>query len=148
MEISELRLKNLRSLTTKYGVSKLAVQMLGYNQPSYLSTMTSANPQRSFTEKNARKFEIALGFPSGWFDTDHDPVTAPAQINAQLEVDNETIARIADLIRLVGSVCASEEVELTSMKFAEVVALAYTDAMAHAGKPREAHITQLVRLLK
>ena len=148
MEITELRRKNLRTLALKHGVSKLATEMLDYSHPSYISTMTSIKPQRTFTEKNARNFEAKLGLEPHWFDIDHNPVEAPALAKEQSEIDDETVARIADLIRLVGQVFSSEAVELLPVKFADVVALAYADTMTHAGKPREAHVKQLVRLLK
>lgn len=148
MEITQLRRKNLRSLAQKHSLTKLAVEMLRYSHPSYISTLISDNPKRTFTEKNARKFETKLGLAPGWFDTEHDPVEAPTTAKAQPEVDDETVARIADLIRLVGQVFSSEAVELLPVKFADVVALAYADTVTHAGKPREAHIKQLVRLLK
>lgn len=153
MTIVEIRLKNLRALIERWNAVKLA-KMLGYRQSSYLSQMTSDNPSRPLTEKNARRFEVQLDLEPGWFDIDHSApkpaeVTPPAPAApVPSAADTATANLVADMIRLVGTVCANEAVSLPPMKFADVVALAYADMMEHAGQPRESHVTQLVRLLK
>jgi hypothetical protein len=142
MKLTEIRRENMRALIEKHGAGKLSAK-LGYSQPSFLSQMCGPNPTRDITEKSARRYETLLKLPAGYLDTMHGEESAP-----QPEKPAADPNMVADVIRLVGSICASEEVNLPPMKFAEVVALAYLDTVEHDQTPREDHIKQVVRLLK
>lgn len=168
MELTELRRNNLRKLVDKFGLSKLAVDMLGYNHPGYISSMTCVKPARNFSEKNARKYERLLKIEHDWFDVDHEvlpatqavvsaqaPVSAAfaaspsaAKHAAHADIDDLVINMVSDAIHLAAAVCARESVVLPAEKFATLVDLTYRDAVAHSGQPRDSHVKQLVSLLK
>ena len=144
MKIADIRRQNLRSLIEIHGATKLAT-MLGYRAPSFLSQMAGPNPTRDITESTARSFEERLGLEKESLDVMQvDPsAAAPATPASTADID-----LVADIIRMVGKICADEQVELPNMKFADVVALAYVDTMEHSATPRPDHIKQIVRLLK
>ena len=134
-KLEEVRRENGRKLIQTHGGTKLAT-LLGHKSPSTLSQIFGPNPTRTPTEKLMRRMEEALGLPTG--STDGDMTPPPA-------VTTDTVAAV---IRLVGVVLESEALSLPPRRFADVVALAYTDTMEHGGKPRETHIRSVVRLLK
>lgn len=144
MKIAEIRRERLRQLIEKHGVSNLAT-MLGYRQASYLSQMAGPNPSRNISEKTVRNFEAKLDLPSGALD---EPVLREEEKTVEVVQQPTDTALVADVIRMVGNICATEKVELSPMKFADVVALAYLDAVEHNRTPRPDHIMQIVRLLK
>lgn len=144
LKIEEIRRANLRRLMEKETATAIS-KRLGYRFPSYLSQLAGPNPTREITEKTARRFEKDLGLSEGALDKAPN-AAPPAAPTAQVSPD--LTALIGDVIRLVGSVCAQEEVDLPTPKLADVVALAFADTMDHGGKPREAHVRQVVRLLK
>lgn len=127
--MDEIRRKNLRKLMDEHGATVLA-KRLGYRSPTFLSQLAGPNPTRQVTEKTARRFEADLGLPTGYLDG------RPATVD------------LADIIRLVGRLAEGEGVELPVNRFADVAALAVTDATEHGGVAREAHIRQVLRLLK
>ena len=138
----EIRRKYLRALIEKYGTGKLA-KMLGYSQASFLTQMAGPNPSREVTEKTARRYEDLLGLPAGVMD---QPIAEPAPATAPASAANTAL--VTDVIRLVGTICSAEELNLPPAKFADIVALAYADTMEHDKTLRPEHIKQLVRLLK
>lgn len=142
MKPTEIRRERLRSLIEQSSVSKLSSQ-LGYRQPSFLSQMAGPNPTREITEKTARSFEKKLGLPNGALDLPLDSAAPASAAPARSDT-----ALVADVIRMVGSIAAGEQVDLPPLKFADVVALAYVDTMEHGATPRPEHIKQIVRLLK
>jgi len=145
LSIAEIRREHLRYHMKKAGASNLSAT-LGYRQPSFLSQLAGPNPTREITEKTARSFEERLGLPSGSFDQPIDAPTQPEQVDAPSVAANTEL--VADVIRLVGNIVASENIELPPAKFADVVALAYVDTVEHNSTPRPEHIKQIVRLLK
>ena len=84
-----------------------------------------------------RKMEVALGLPPG--STDREPTAEPEGLNTD---------HMAAIIRTVGELLEAETVSLPPRRFADLVAVAYADAMEHGGRPREAHLRSVVRLLK
>jgi len=146
MKLADIRRDNLRELMRVHSASGLS-EMLGYRQPTFLSQMAGPNPTRVVTEKTARNYEKKLGLEAGALDIpmgDADP--APTAAAAESKAASGEL--VADVIRLVGTICADEKVNLPTMKFADVVALAFIDTMEHEQTPRPDHIKQLVRLLK
>lgn len=137
MDLSEVRRDNLRALMQKETATAIS-KRLGYKFPSYLSQLAGPNPSREITEKTAREFEKRLALPAGYLDRKHGQ-PAPA---------DETTTLVADVIRVVGSVCAGEKVSLPMDKLGEVIALAYQDAADHGGAPREPHVRALVKLVR
>ncbi len=144
MKLTELRRDNLRELMRVHSASGLS-NMLGYRQPTFLSQMAGPNPTREVTEKTVRNYERKLGLPVGALDK---PLGAAPDAPPTVEAAPASGELVADVIRLVGTICSDEKVELPTMKFADVVALAFIDTMEHNQKPRPDHIKQLVRLLK
>lgn len=147
MKVTEIRREKLRALIEKHGAGNLATK-LGYRQPSFLSQMAGPTPTRDVTEKTARKFERDLDLPNGYLDQPEDGTGAPAPRAASADVQRADIDLVADVIRMVGTICSGEAVELPTAKFADVVALAYVDTVEHDRTPRPEHIKQIVRLFK
>ena len=99
--------------------------------------------------------EAAMGLPHGYLDRAPQPgekvaasvkAPEPAAPNAPATPFNKET--VTDVIRLVGSIADDESVVLPTGRFADGVALAFSDAVDHGGTPREGHIRQVVRLLK
>jgi hypothetical protein len=141
-DLNEIRRDNLRAIMKKRGGSTKVAAQLGYKTGSFFSQMLGPTPTRDITEKSARRYEAALGLPSGTLDKEHLP-EAPAAAPPSTDV-----ALISDVIRLLGSVLADEKMNLPPQRFADVAALALEDAAERGGKPRESHVRSLVRLLK
>ena len=141
MKLPEIRREKLRELMKKHTASGLA-QMLGYHHSSFLSQMAGPNPTREVTEKTARRFETQLGLEVGYLDEYVDQAAAAPRS------DESTVALVASVIRAVGAACDAEKVSLQPAKFADVVALAYLDAVEHSGQLRPEYFSQIVRLLK
>lgn len=143
MTIADIRRANLRTLIEQHGgVSRLS-EKLGYSSPSFLVQQAGPNPSREVTEKSARRFEQKLGLEAGYLD--RNPIgtsAAPAPVAIDTGV-------ISDVIRLVGTLMAREQVSVPAPeRFADLLALAVTDTLEHGGVPRESHIRSVVRLLK
>lgn len=148
MDILEIRRQHLRKLMKDVGGTELA-QALGYRQSSFLSQMAGPNPTRDITEKTARAYEHTLNLPAGYFDA---PVTqaepsAPAAALAGMETA-DMIAMMLTATRQLGAICEAENVVLPPSKFANVLALVLRDTVDHGGTLREAHIREVVELLK
>ena len=147
MKPTDIRRERLRELIEKHGAGKLA-GMLGYRQPSFLSQMAGPNPNRPITEKTARNYERKLNLPEGYLDTPPESKDHHEADRGHVPSVGADTSLVADVVRLVGSICQNESVNLPPIKFADVVALAIVDTMEHGQKPRPEHITSLVRLLK
>lgn len=142
-KLSDVRRDNLRVVIDRMGGGTKVAAKMGYRNGSFLSQMVGPNPSREITEKTARRMEADLGLTPGALDVEpqDQPVAAPAAAGLPTSV-------IADVIRLLGSVLVEEKVTLSPDKFADVAALAVEDAADRGGKPREAHVRSLVRLVK
>ena len=141
--LTDTRRANVRALIEQRGgLSKLS-RAMGYKNPSFLSQMTGPEPTRDITEKTARKIESILHLPSGSLDAE----TQPAKPAAPQPLRNADVELIAAVVRMVGGVCEAEGAAPSTIKFAELVALAYSDSVDH-GSLREDHVKQLVRLVK
>ena len=159
--VMQTRRTNLRTLISHFGGPKALGERLGYKGPSFLVQMAGPNPNREITEKSARGFEESLGLEYGWLDKEpgsqpplvkgaigmpqHRPAPAPTEVLAPVQTD---VNLVMDVIRLVGQVCDETNLTLPTVKFADVVALAYSDATETGGKPREAHLRQVIKLMK
>jgi hypothetical protein len=140
--LTDTRRTNVRALIEQRGgLSKLS-RAMGYKNPSFLSQMTGPEPTRDITEKTARKIETILHLPSGSLDADTPAAPPPAQPLRSADVE-----LIAAVVRMVGGACEAEGAAPSTIKFAELVALAYSDSVDH-GSLREDHVKQLVRLVK
>ncbi len=141
MEIFEVRRSNLRTIMkTETETATALSKRLGHKHPSFLSQLAGPNPSREITEKVAREFEAKLGLTPGYLDQ--------KEASSAGSVEHGPADLVAAVVRLAGAVCASEKVQLSMEKFADLVALVFSDANEHDGLPREAHTKQLVRLLK
>ena len=137
-KLSEVRRDNLRRIVDLKGGGTKVAALLGYRSPSFLSQQIGPKPTREITEKSAREYETKLDLPAGTLDRE-EPVEAPSA--------PANVALVSDVIRMLGTVLADENVTLPPQRFADVAVLAFEDA-AERGKPREGHIRSLVRLLK
>jgi hypothetical protein len=137
-KISEIRLENARKHIELFGgVGKVASAM-GYENPSFLVQVFGPNPTRNVTEKMIHKLEAATGLLNGTLDNEG--------------IEGSTLAfdmkLVYTVIRFVGTVAESEGVQVGPDRFASLVQLALSDAIEHAGKPREAYLRQVLQLLK
>jgi hypothetical protein len=136
-KIRDIRLENARNLIERVGgVGKMAGAM-GYANPSFLVQVFGPSPTRNVTEKMVRKMEVAAGLSDGALDKDDSQASAPFDMEFVLTI-----------IRFVGEVAASEGVQVEPDRFASLVQLAISDAREHSGRPREAHLRQVLQLLK
>ena len=136
-DVYEVRRENGRRAIAKAGGTGHVAELMGHASASSLSQVFGPNPSRNPSDKLVRRMEEVLDLPSLSLDReDAGDVAAPG---AEI---------VAAVIHLVGHIMESEHVDLTPGRFADVVALAYTDTMDHGGTPREGHIRSVVRLLK
>ncbi len=135
VKIEDIRRTNGRLLIEQHTSTKIA-ELLGHQSPSTLSQVFGPNPTRAPSEKMMRRIEDVLKLPSGSTDKAAEP--APA-VGADA---------VAEVIRLIGEIAEREGITLPPRRFADLVALAYTDTVEHGGKLREPYIRQVVRLLK
>jgi hypothetical protein len=153
--ISEIRRANIRLLVEQRGGLTKLSRILGYKNPSFLSQMLSeTGATREVTERTARKIEEALGLPADQIDQPPEdpihrtlaalPVKAPVEPPQAQSADGATLAENA--IRAVGAACEAEGVQMSTSRFAELVALVYSDAIERGVRPER--VTQLVRLLR
>ena len=68
MDVREIRRRNARYLAGKHGRTELSTA-LGYHDNNYLNQMTAGHS--NIGNRTARRFEAALGLPSGWMDVQH-----------------------------------------------------------------------------
>lgn len=155
---AEIRRENLRLLMKQHHGPKNFAAVLGYKNGSFLVQMAGPNPTRPVTENTARTIEEKLGFPPGTMD---EPMAAadPPRHNVVVRsagqlaspvapVVGADMPLVADVVRLVGQVAEAEKVALPPVKYADLVALAWSDAMEHSGKAREDYVKQLIKLVK
>lgn len=155
--LSDTRRANIRALVDERGGLTKLSKILGYKNPSFLSQMLSVGgATREVTERTARRIEDALGLPSGHLD--HQAAVGPLPVStAQAEpvpvarptaraTSEETVKLVADVIRAVGAACDEAGVNMAPGKFADLVALVYTDSVERGMRPD--HVAQLVRLLR
>lgn len=143
---------------------KLALK-LGYTNASFLSQMAGPNPIRNFTEETAREYEKKLGLPAGSLDVEveleHEQrlleVRSPGRRSRAAPLptgEHEARVRMLDtqdmmaLVRMVGRVCAEENVNLSPMKYSDIIALVIEDCEVRAGQLRHEYIRTLVGLTK
>jgi hypothetical protein len=143
-DLSEIRRANVRAIIEQRGGLTKLSRTMGYKNPSFLSQMTGPEPTREITEKSARKIEAALKLVPGSLDTPLTNVPRPTLRPDLLRDTNVDL--IANVIRMVGGVCDAEGAHPTTIKFAELVALAYSDSIEHNAL-REDHVKRLVRLV-
>lgn len=99
------------------------------------------------TEKTARRFEVKLGLPPGTLDV---PISGdPPRVTTTVDGDQAASAHLtADVIRLVGRLFDEEGIDVSGVRFADVVALTIMDAVEHDSQARPEHVRSLVRLVK
>ena len=142
MDLKTIRIANARlAIEWAGGVGQVAAKM-GYANASFLVQMFGPNPTRPASEKTVRKMESVLGLPDRSLDGAPKPQLPPA---AAPHVDTQ---QLAQMLHLVSRLAAEEGVQLTTDRFATLVALAYEEAEEHPGQAREGKIRQVVQLLK
>ncbi len=143
---NDVRRDNLRTLIQQHEGPAALARRLGYRNAAFLVQMAGPNPSRPVTERTAREFEAKLGLPSGWFDHVKGamPPGAPDAVPSAA-IDSELVAEV---LRLVAEGCETAGVTLAHAKFADVVALLYTEALEERRLPRPEHVQRLVNLLK
>lgn len=142
MDLKTTRITNARlALERAGGVGQVAEKM-GYANASFLVQMFGPNPTRPASEKTMRRMEAALGLPDGSLDKPPAAQLPPAsatQVNTQ---------HLVQMIQMVGRLAAEEGVNLSTDRFATLVAMAYEESAEHPGQGREGKIRQVVQLLK
>jgi hypothetical protein len=151
---NDVRRDNLRILIQQHDGPAAMARRLGYRNAAFLVQMAGPNPTRPVSERTARGFEEKLGLPPGWLDRaapPSAPLPAPA---APPPIDS---ALVTQVLRLVAESCEAMGVTLAHARFADVVALLYTEAVVallyteaaeERRLPRPEHVQRLVKLLK
>lgn len=148
---SDNRRENLRRLIDEHDGPKELALKLGYRNASFLVQMAGPNPTRDVTEKSARSFEQKLGLEDGsldWPPEGKKPTKATASRNAASPILSTDTSLTLDVIKLVGQVSEEQGINLPPMKFADVVALAISDAAETGKSPSKEHLKRLLALLK
>lgn len=158
-KVADNRRENLRSLMKQHGPLPLS-EKLGYANSSFLVQMAGPNPSRPVSEKNARKFELALGLAAGALDeapgafaqrigtavTMSAPPTPLPTLTDSVPVD-QVVPMVLDVLSLVRQVSGDEQVSLPEPKFNDLVAMAFRDSLEHGG-PRQDFVRSILRLVK
>lgn len=156
MNISDYRRENFRQFASSNGGPSVVAKRLGYSNASYVVQMIGPNPTRPVTERMARRIEEEFALPEGTMDkpvatiplaaAPKAAVVAPAP--AEVAAAPMTGKQLGELVQLVGRICETEGATLSTPKFADIVALALTDAAEHGGQAREDMVKTLVRLAR
>lgn len=154
MDISEYRRENLRRFTNANGGPAAVAKRLGYSNASYLVQMIGPNPLRSVTERTARKVEEVFNLPERTLDAAPpvlvEPPKAAVTAPEPQRVQDAALSplQLGQLVQMVGRICEAEGASLSTPKFADVVALAVTNAAEHGGQADESLVKTLVRLAR
>lgn len=133
--VFETRRANLRALIEQYqGPSSLA-RRLGLSGPSFLSQITGGH--RHLQEKTARRWEELLGLEAGWLDRPREG----------LSVRSVDLDLIVAVVHTVGRVAEHDSKTVRPVQFAQVVVLAYEDALAK-GRIDEQFVRRLLNLTR
>lgn len=118
--LSDVRRDNLRRLIDDSGGPNVLAARLGYSNASYLVQMAGPNPTRPVTEKTARKFEMQLNLAPGWLD----------RTGQQSPPENHgSVGLVKEVVLVAGQRSESLNVRLSAVKFSEVCALLYQEAL-------------------
>lgn len=156
MQISDYRRENFRRFTEQNGGPTAVAKRLGYTNASYVVQMIGPNPLRTVTERTARRVEAEYGLPAGELDKPvapiplakaPEPATTPPE-PASVASGNLTNLQVGQLVLLVGKICENEGANLSTGKFADLVALTLSDAAEHNGQVREDLVKTLVHLAR
>lgn len=156
MTIGDYRRENFRRFAEANGGPTAVAKRMGYSNASYVVQMIGPNPMRPVTERTARRVEEVYNLPTGTMDKPVAaiPQAAPPKVAvvapepAVVASAPMTSKQIGELVQLVGRICEIEGATLSTPKFADIVALAVTDAEAHGGQAREDMVKTLVRLAR
>ena len=138
-DIQEIRRTNLRRLVSEHEGMNALAKKLGLSKGAYISQLLTNPPVRSISEKTCRKWEAALGLSPGWMDGQsraYGAKTGP--IDSGLL--SQAIAAVTEALKDAG-------VELPPGRFADLVALQYSDALP-SGKVDIARLQTIVGLLR
>ena len=135
MKIAEIRRANLKRLVDQYGATEIA-KRCGHGSVSFISQMLAGG--KAVGEKAARKIEQGMGLP---------PLALDAEPGKSIPFAGTDKGLIAESIRALGEELEAHKINVSSAKFAELVALVYEQA-AHAGSVDREHIRRLLKLLK
>jgi hypothetical protein len=146
--VKDIRRENLRRLIQKWrGPLPLSID-LGYANQSFLVQMGGPNPTRDVSEKTARSIEQKLKLPELSMDSDPDaPNKAGTYVRALAGEPKINEQTVFEIVRVVGEAANDQKMVLSPSRFANVVAMTYTDAQS-TGKIRSEYITQLLQLLR
>src|SRR5438105_2529020 len=129
---NDVRRDNLRTLIHQHDGPAALARRLGYRNAAFLVQMAGPNPSRPVTERTARDFEDKLGLPAGWLDR-----TVPsAPVAGEAPSRPIDSALVTEVLRLVAESCETMGVTLAHARFADVVALLYTEALEEQRLPR------------
>ena len=143
---NDVRRENLRHLIRQHDGPAALARRLGYRNGAFLVQMAGPNPSRPVSERTARAFEAKLGLPTGWFDDAQRAASTPSALgDPPAPIDS---ALLTETLRLLAESCAAMGITLAPARFADVVALLYTEAAEERRLPRPEHVQRLVNLLK
>ena len=130
------RRENLRELMRTWGGPTSLSKKLGHSNGSYIAQLAGPNPSREVSEKTAREFEVKLGLPVGWLDSEHP--------NSGRTLDDQALG---ECVRAVAAALRDAGHSATPDQMADLAALAYEHTKL-VGRVDEVFIVRLVRLTK
>jgi hypothetical protein len=132
----DYRRENLRSLIKVHDGPTGLAKVLGYANPSFIVQMAGPSPSRDVTESTARNFEAKLGLESGFLDRKPNASAATIAIDAEL---------LNNAIRVVTQECDNVKLKFAPAKFADLVTMVYTEALANGGKIKMDQLKMIIQ---
>lgn len=106
VEVTQIRLINLRRLIDQLGGPTALASKLKYSNGSYISQMAGPTPTRAIGEKVARQIEKSLGYEPGWMDVDH---SGPRERGAVPELRSNVVSLPEQPAKTVREFAVGEE---------------------------------------
>jgi len=129
------RRENLRNLVNAWKGPLALAKKLGYANAAFIVQMAGPNPTRLVSERTARMIEASLDLGREYMDR------RPSAVE-EVEMNTDLLH---ECVRVVTQVCEDEKVKFSPGKFADLVTLAYTEAVANGGNLK---LDQLKKIIK
>lgn len=133
--VYDYRRENLRNLISAWDGPLALAKKLGYANAAFMVQMAGPNPSRPVSERTARMIEEKLDLGSEFMD--RRPSAQPAQT-----MDTDLLH---ECVHLTTQVCADAGVKFIPSKFADLVVMVYTEAIANGGNVKLEQLKKIVQ---
>ena len=133
--VFDFRRENLRNLIQAWNGPLALAKKLGYKNAAFLVQMAGPNPTRMVSERTARMIEDTLDLGIEFMDRRPSAQSAPT-------MDTDLLH---ECVRVVTQVCEDAKVRFTPGKFADLVTLVYTEAIANDGNVKVDQLKKIVQ---